>query len=284
MPRVINAFAQFEDGEGHPYVAGKLRFLVSGTTSTDKNTYADVNETVANSNPVLLDAEGRCPNVFGTGAYRVILYDSDDVQIQQFDPVGGDSGVSPFYAWGSLSIYGLGAVVTADDGNYYRSLIAANQGNDPTTSPASWEQIELLAYYNVNRTYAVNDIVLTANGDIYVSNAASNLGNTPSTSPTYWISPNKPVWLIKTTTYTAGVNEYIAFDTTAAAFTITLPGSPTDQDFVELKEAKTMASTNTLTIDRNGKTIMGLAEDMDIVTDNVTVRLTFFTATNDWRI
>ena len=70
MSRLIHAFKQFLDNEGNPLVQGTLRFF-EVSTATDKNTYADVLETIPNSNPVLLDARGLCPNVFGTGSHKV---------------------------------------------------------------------------------------------------------------------------------------------------------------------------------------------------------------------
>ena len=90
MARIIPAFFQFFDDNGDPLVDGFLKFVESGTNNTDKDTFADINETIANANPVPLDAAGRCPNVFGSGAYNVISYTSAMVQIQQFDPVSGD--------------------------------------------------------------------------------------------------------------------------------------------------------------------------------------------------
>lgn len=101
MSRVIPAFAQFFDSAGDPLSGGWLRFLESETNNTDKATYVDEGMTLANENPLQLDADGRCPSVFGTGNYRVVLYaDSLDDSgpgetITSFDPVwtqytGGD--------------------------------------------------------------------------------------------------------------------------------------------------------------------------------------------------
>jgi hypothetical protein len=93
MSRVIAAFTQFFGDAGDPLENGFLGFYVAGTTSTPKATYADKDLTVANSNPVELDAAGRCPDVFGVGSYRIILYERNPVtglpgtQIQVFDPV-----------------------------------------------------------------------------------------------------------------------------------------------------------------------------------------------------
>ena len=118
MPRVISAFKQFFDDSGNPLVDGWLRFTVSGTNNTDKNTFADSSETIANANPLQLDAAGRCPNVFGSGSYRVVSFvdaaGSPGTQIQQKDPVGGSAGTGAFEDWNDLSIYPLGKIVTGE--------------------------------------------------------------------------------------------------------------------------------------------------------------------------
>lgn len=86
---------QFFDDAGDPLADGWLKFLVSETTSTLKDTYSDSDLLIANSNPVQLDSAGRCPDVFGSGSYRVVSYEYNSVtgllgsQIQLFDPVTG---------------------------------------------------------------------------------------------------------------------------------------------------------------------------------------------------
>lgn len=70
---------QFFDINGNPLVGGKVfNYLVS--TTTPKNTYQDLAQTIPNTNPVILDARGQCV-MFGTGNYRQVLQDSTGVQI-----------------------------------------------------------------------------------------------------------------------------------------------------------------------------------------------------------
>lgn len=76
-------------------------------------------------------------------------------------------------------------------------------------------------------------------------------------------------WILKTTTYTAVNNDRIAADTSTAAFTITLPASPSFGTNVTIVDAKGTWNTNNLTIARNGSTIEGLSQDLtcDVIGD-----------------
>jgi len=179
MARIIDPFAQFLDDNGDPLVDGFLKFVESGTNNTDKDTFADVNESIANANPVPLDGAGRCPNVFGTGAYNVISYTNAMVQIQQFDPVSADASLGAFSDWDSVTIYDEGDIVIGSDSLYYRSITTDNQNQNPISSPGQWEQFKFIGIWNTNITYTTGDSVYGSNGFLYVSRSGSNLGNDP---------------------------------------------------------------------------------------------------------
>ncbi len=68
------AETQFNDALGVPLAGGSVYFYMPNTT-TLKDTYQDANQTVANSNPVILDSAGRAI-IFGSGAYRQVVYDA----------------------------------------------------------------------------------------------------------------------------------------------------------------------------------------------------------------
>ncbi len=80
MARFGEINAQYFDDAGDPLGSGKLYFYESGTT-TLKTTYSDINFTIANTNPVILTAAGRQPNIFFDGNAKAILTDKNDVQI-----------------------------------------------------------------------------------------------------------------------------------------------------------------------------------------------------------
>jgi hypothetical protein len=184
MARFGNIGKQYFDNSGYPLIAGKLYFYQSGT-STLKTTYADVNLSIPNTNPVILTAAGRQPNVFFNGSARVVLTDENDVQIEVRDPDGATESGN-FDAWNSITIYNTSDIVVGSDGAYYKSITDANQGNDPTSSPTEWQQIEFLNVWNSSETYAINATVKASNGLFYKSLVNGNIGNNPISSPTEW--------------------------------------------------------------------------------------------------
>lgn len=233
MGRVIAAFAQFFDGSGAPLARGWLRFLESGSNNTDKNTFYDPTYQIPNANPLQLDGEGRCPNVFGTGDYRVISFindpedeDSPGEQIQQFDPVTAEAaaatggGAGSFGIWDSLEEYSLGDIVTYNT-VYYRSLIAGNLGNNPAIEEYAWERVDFLRYYNSTITYSEGDLVFWQY-NLYLSKQALNQGNDPADSPAWWrpVASGYHYVFIKTTDYEILPTEYdsiFVLDSTAIA-------------------------------------------------------------------
>jgi hypothetical protein len=75
-------FPQPLDDNGAIVPGGKLTFYESGTI-VKKDTYADANGDVVNSNPVILDIDTGRFFVFmaNDGAYDVLFTDADDVMI-----------------------------------------------------------------------------------------------------------------------------------------------------------------------------------------------------------
>ena len=193
MSRVIAPFARFFDDVGDPLANGFLLFLESNTNNTHKNTYADADQTIPNTNPVQLDAEGRCPNVFGQGIYRVNLYTYNPVTglpgelLQSFDPVQAEytftGAGGNFVEWDDTTTYEVSQIVIRN-GAYYRA-ITSNVAKDPETYPDNWEQITFLRYWNTNVTYLTDDVVVYSGG-LYFSLADANQGNVPLSSPAWW--------------------------------------------------------------------------------------------------
>ena len=191
MPRFANPTTQYFNNSGQILSGGKLRFKTSGSDSL-KDTYSNVGLSSANANPVVLDSAGRAPDIFLSGTYRVELLDSSDVMIWQRDPVGDDSPDSPWGTWSNGTAYSIGDIVRASNNAYYRSLVNSNTSNDPVSSTVQWEQLNLIAEWNTNRTYSDQDIVSYA-GKFYESTANSNSGSTPTGKSNWTLAVETPV-------------------------------------------------------------------------------------------
>lgn len=183
MSRFDNPVPQFFGNDGTVGDGWKLEFKESGT-STDKDTFADVNLTIKNTNPVICPA-GRVPNCFFDGTAKIRLLDENDVLIWERDPVGGDTA-EQFGDYDSVTSYSVSDIVRGSDNEYYISIINNNAGFDPTTTAAAWSKIVLIVEWNTNETYAEDDTVRGSDGKLYRSLADANTGNDPVSTPASW--------------------------------------------------------------------------------------------------
>ena len=91
-------------------------------------------------------------------------------------------------------------------------------------------------------------------------------------------------WLVKTSAYTASTGDKIIADTSAAAFTITLPPTPGAGDNVTIKDGANTFGTKNLTVARNGNNIEGTAQDLVLNVAGAVVYLVYVDATTGWKI
>ena len=73
---IPNGKQQYLDANGAPLAGGKVYYYIPYTT-TAKNTWQDINLTILNTNPIILDSAGECI-AWGSGAYRQQIYDVND--------------------------------------------------------------------------------------------------------------------------------------------------------------------------------------------------------------
>lgn len=115
-----NGKQQFVDGNGVPYAGGTVQFYVPNTT-VPKNTWQDPTQSTLNTNPVVLDADGRAV-IYGEGLYRQVLRDSVGNLI--WDQLTADPAVANS-TWGGTSTGTANSQVvptgnfTASDGQTY---------------------------------------------------------------------------------------------------------------------------------------------------------------------
>ena len=127
------------------------------------------------------------------------------------------------------------------------------------------------------------NLTLGASGDtIIIPSGAtiSNQGTAAGFGPTGAVSWN-------TTKITADPNPAVSgvgyfADTTSAAFTITLPSSPSAGAVVGIADYANTFATNNLTVDRNGSPIGGAAANADLSTNGVSITFVYVDATQGW--
>ena len=101
--RILDPFQVYLNQNGSaPASGGYFRFYEAGTTNP-KSVYGDPDLTVDNGSRVNLDAAGRpMVEAWGSGSYRVRMYDENDSQIQEADnwqaPGGAGQLIPPLVA------------------------------------------------------------------------------------------------------------------------------------------------------------------------------------------
>jgi len=85
-------FKAFQVGTTIPLSGGKVYTYLPGTT-TPATTYQDSAGSVANTNPIILDANGECV-IYYDGYLKLILTDSNDVQVWTAETASSSTGGS----------------------------------------------------------------------------------------------------------------------------------------------------------------------------------------------
>jgi hypothetical protein len=83
---------------------------------------------------------------------------------------------------------------------------------------------------------------------------------------------------------TAAAGDVLFINTSSSAITVTLPASPAMGDTVEIIDAAGTFAANNLTLARNGKPIMSLAENMTVSDNFASFKLRYYNATHGWRV
>lgn len=128
-------------------------------------------------------------------------------------------------------------------------------------------------------------VTLGDSGDTFTIPAGvtlTNSGTATGFGPTGAVSWN-------TTKITANPNPAVSgvgyfCDTSSAAFTVTLPASPSAGDIVALSDYTGTWGANNITVGRNSSNINGAASDLILNADNTTATLIYVDGTEGWRV
>lgn len=144
---------QFCDDNGDP-LAGAQLFIYEASTTTKATTYTDVNLTTPNTNPIVLDAAGRCVIFLPSGSYKYVLAPSTDT----------DPPTSPYWTVDGIGNVPAATGYTDIDGTAGENLLA---GDAVYLSDGSGGQ-------TAGRWYK------TDASDAYSSSAAGEVGMAPA--------------------------------------------------------------------------------------------------------
>lgn len=86
-------------------------------------------------------------------------------------------------------------------------------------------------------------------------------------------------WTSNASSFTAASNN--GYLITGDSVVVTLPASPADNDYVDIASGDYVTGCS---VARNGKTIMGLSENMTVDASNFSFRLVYQSSTGDWRL
>lgn len=202
---IPNGKATFLDNNGNPVSSGTVDFYIPGT-STRKTTYSDINGTVPNTNPVVLDAAGRAL-LWGNGSYRQVVKDKFGNQIWDTTTIvsGGSGG---------------GSVATGDG-----DLVGTIKPWAGTTAPNQY----MFTYgQEVSRTtYSALFTAITSNQGVFCNSGSPTLTGVGDTT-NFWVGMKVEVSCVpsgvstvvsKTSgTVTLAVNANTSINTTALFF------------------------------------------------------------------
>ena len=99
-------------------------------------------------------------------------------------------------------------------------------------------------------------------------------------TPTFVKMPNVEV----NAAHNADSNKAYWIDTSAAPITLTLPASPSMGDILRIFDVQNTFDTNNLTIDRNGKPIMGANDNLTVNTEGSAFEIIFYNDTMGWKL
>ena len=167
---------------------------------------------------------------------------------------------------------GYTRIAVTDDG-------AGNPGSAPAPDYTSWSKAEADVRFlqpGALGTLEPRLVNPDADGKVLASTAAGVRS---------WVAiPLAPKWQNKSAAYDALSGDKLLADTSAGAFTITLPAAPTADDSVMIADAQGTFAAHNLTLSRNGQSIDGAAEDLVLDVNNASVELVFAGGAKGWQV
>ena len=272
------AFSTNSDTTTYTTEAGRSKILVfTGTPGTPttitlpnvEKEYLINNKT--DSSLVFTAGTGASTYTVTTNKINYVYVDGSDEVISAVadTPPGGSNTQIQFNSSGS---FGGSANLVWDGTNVTLGATGALRLGDTTGG----EYVGLKAPGTVSSSYTLTLPTATGTADqILVTDGSGNLSFTDNSGGTSWQA-------VKTTGFTAVAGEGYFCDTSSAAFTATLPATPTLGDEVTFVDYAGTFDTNNLTVGRNGENIQGSAADLTVSVERAGLTLVYSGATQGW--
>src|SRR6056300_58203 len=191
-------------------------------------------------------------------------------EISLASPPGGSDTQIQFNSGGTA--FGGSANLVWDGTN----VVLDSEGELRLGDNAGTEYVGLKAPTTVSASYTLNLPTATGTADqILVTDGSGNLSFADNSGGTSWQA-------VKTTGFTAVAGEGCFCNTTSAAFTVTLPATPTIGDEVAIVDYAGTFDTNNLTVGRNSENIQGSAADLTVATERAGFTLVYTDGTQGW--
>jgi hypothetical protein len=253
----------------------KLTGALTGTSTVTvpdsvEKLYIVENATTGSQTVTFKTVSGTGVNFTSTG-YKFLFSDGTNInEITLASPPGGSDTQIQFNSGGTA--FGGSANLVWDGTNVVIGATGALRLGDTTGG----EYVGLKAPGTVSASYTLTLPTATGTADqILVTDGSGNLSFTDNSGGTSWQA-------VKTTGFTAVAGEGYFCDTSSAAFTATLPATPTLGDEVTFVDYAGTFDTNNLTVGRNSENIQGSAADLTVSVERAGLTLVYSGATQGW--
>ena len=259
--------------DGKILASGKVYFYKVGTT-TLKDVWVDGNKTTVSANPVILDARGTA-EVYGDGEYKVVIKDSSDVTVDEFD----NFQFEPVNT--TEATLGIDASTYGSDGAAIASAISAASSANKTVflKTQTWNvTADLTIPTNINLQFIggaylniSSGITVTVSGEIQAPyfNIFQGAGNVSISKinhhiPSVWVSS-----VTGTVSYTSGTNTHTLYNDVSVADNLAVTGNSTVGGTLGVTGVSTLSEADIATLKIGGSAVTSTAAELNIL-DGVT--------------
>ena len=253
----------------------KLTGALTGTSTVTvpdsvEKLYIVENATTGSQTVTFKTVSGTGVNFTSTG-YKFLFSDGTNInEITLASPPGGSDTQIQFNSGGTA--FGGSANLVWDGTNVVIGATGALRLGD--TTGGEYVGLKSPGTVSSSVTFTLPGADGTAD-QVIKTDGSGNLTFTDISGGTSWQA-------VKTTGFTAVAGEGYFCDTSSAAFTATLPATPTLGDEVTFVDYAGTFDTNNLTVGRNSENIQGSAADLTVSVERAGLTLVYSGATQGW--